>query len=669
MYSDYFKETLNGATMNKYCLLIIIFFVILGGCLFFYTNSTPAWNVVLISIDTLRADHLGCYGYSKKISPNIDHLAQTGIRFANAYSHCPLTLPSHTSLLTGLPPNVHGVRDNAFFMLDKKVPTLATILQSKGYQTAAVVSGATLDHKKGLAKGFQIYNDVSDQEESLHIAERIAESSIQEAFHVLKSFNKRKPYFFWLHLFDPHAEYNPPSPFEKSYDGEIAYTDKCLEAFFKEVCKDNTLIVLVADHGEGLGEHGEASHGYFLYQSTLHVPCIFWMPKLLQPRVVENTFRLMDVTPTVLSLIGISKKNYNILGMDISQNLLNNTEWKNPASYAESYYTYHTFGWSVLHCWIEDHKKYIDSKQGEVYNLNTDKQEVHNLLTIPNELENATTFATLCKQKLSTLSHSQAWSNENSETLEKLQSLSYVGSATQTEECDDLPDTMSMSSYIPLFLNAQTALNNGYFEQAKVLLLQLLKADANNVTGWALLGKTYTQLQQWDDAIQAYNNYSRLRPQLLSAKKALLDVQLQRGDFETAEKLAKEILRREGEVDAMVLSRMAYIELHNQKWSNAQKYATRATLCDANLPSAWFYLGTALQEQQKYAQAITAWEKATQLRNDWSEVYYLWGIAQIKQNNINIAKQIFQLGLQRAKQQDQWTNKIKQQLLLLHKKN
>ena len=552
-------------------------------------------------------------------------------------------------------------------MLDEKIPTLATILQQKGYQTAAVLSGATLDHKKGLAKGFQIYNDVSEQEEGVHIAERIAEASIQEAFHILQSFDKKTPYFFWLHLFDPHAEYNPPDPFEKSYDGEIAYTDKCLEPFLKEVCKDNTLVVLVADHGESLGEHGEASHGYFLYQSTLHVPCIFWSPKLLQPRVEKNTFRLMDVTPTILSLIGLSPKSNNMLGMDISKHLIEKTQWKNQAFYAESYYTHHAFGWSVLRCWIEDNKKYIDSKQGEVYNLITDTKEVHNLLTIQSELENATTFAKLCKQKLSSLSHNHAWINENNEALEKLQLLSYVGSATKTEEFNNLPDTMSMSSYIPLFLKAQTALNNGSLEQALVLLLELLKADPNNVTGWALLGKTYTQLQQWDNAVQAYNHYLLLRPQLLSAKKALLDVHLQRSDFETAEKLAREILRREGEVDAMVLSRMAYIELHKQKWLEAQKYATRATLCDANLPSAWFYLGTALQEQKKYAQAITAWEKATQLRNDWSEVYYLWGIAQLNQNNINIAKQIFQLGLQRAKNQDQWTNKIKQQLLLMQK--
>lgn len=654
--------------MKKYCLIItIILLASIGGFLFFYINSTPAWNVVLISIDTLRADHLGCYGYNKNISPNIDHLAQTGIQFANAYSHCPLTLPSHTSLLTGLPPNVHGVRDNAFFMLDKNIPTLATILQQKGYQTAAVVSGSTLVHTKGLAKGFQIYDDLFEKAEGNYLAERIAESSIQKAFHILQNFNSQKPYFLWLHLFDPHAEYNPPNPFEKSYDGEIAYTDQCLEPFFKEVCKDNTIVVLVADHGESLGEHGEASHGYLLYQSTLHVPCIFWASKLLKPRIEKNEFRLMDVMPTLLSLIGISKKNYNTLGMDISQNLINNTEWKPKACYAESYYAHHAFGWSVLRCWIEDKKKYIDSKQGEVYNLTRDTNEIHNLLTIPNETENATIFAKLCKQKLSNLSHSHAWTNENSDDLEKLQSLSYIGSAPKTENFDNLPDTMSMVCYISLFSSAQTALNNGHFEQAKLLLLQLLKADPNNVSGWSLLGKTYTKLQEWDNAILAYNHYMQLRPQLLSTKKSLLDVYLQRGDFDVAEKLAKKILRREGEVDAMVLSRMAYIELHKQKWLEAQKYATRATLCDANLPSAWFYLGTALQEQKKYAQAITAWEKATQLRNDWSEVYYLWGIAQLSQNNINIAKQIFQLGLQRAKNQDQWTNKIKQQLLLMQK--
>lgn len=263
------------------------------------TVSTPAGNLnlLIITIDTLRADHVGIYGNANQPlvkTPNIDRLAEKGVWFRNAYSHVPLTLPSHCSLFSGTLPIFHGVRDNGY-RLPSSTETLAEIFKKSGYLTAAFVGAFPLDSRFGLNKGFDVYDDLYGSKNAIRdltFIERQAEDVNRNALAWLAR-HKDQTFFMWVHYFDPHAPYTPPSPFKedyrgREYDGEIAYTDAAIGSLMEKLKQwkltDRTLVILTADHGEALGEHQETTHGIFIYDSTLSVPLIFFHPNIARFR-------------------------------------------------------------------------------------------------------------------------------------------------------------------------------------------------------------------------------------------------------------------------------------------------------------------------------------------------------------------------------------------------
>ena len=248
------------------------------------------YNVFLITIDTLRADHLGCYGYEKIKTPNLDQLAQEGAKFENAIVQVPLTLPSHASILTGTYPFFHGIKDNAGYFLHDSMTTIAEVFQHYGYKTGAAIGAFVLDSKWGLDQGFELYDDQLDPQDetkiNLDIAERRGDRVLKSALKWLEQ-HKNEKLFFWLHLYDPHTPYTPPQPFdslyaERPYDGEIAFTDQLIGTFtswlYDNHILEKSLLVIIGDHGEGLGDHQESTHGYFVYDSTLRVPLIIRFP-------------------------------------------------------------------------------------------------------------------------------------------------------------------------------------------------------------------------------------------------------------------------------------------------------------------------------------------------------------------------------------------------------
>ena len=277
-------------------IVLIVLSVVIGtiGILFFQ-RSRPAKNninnVILISIDTCRADYLGCYGYSQEITPNIDNLAEEGVLFFNTFSPVPITLPAHSSMLCGTTPPYHGTHDNNDYRLDPSNVTLAEILQKNGFSTGAVISAFVLDSKFGLNQGFDYYNDrFENKSHALSINERKAEEASRLAVNWIVD-HKNEKFFLFLHFFDPHQVYEPPEPFlskfkDNPYAGEIAYTDNCVGEIIQKLkalgLYDSSLIVITSDHGEMLGEHGEMTHSYFIYQSAVKVPLIFNLPGLFK---------------------------------------------------------------------------------------------------------------------------------------------------------------------------------------------------------------------------------------------------------------------------------------------------------------------------------------------------------------------------------------------------
>ena len=354
-------------------------------------TRTGSWNVLLITLDTTRADRLGCYGYQAGSSPNLDELAATGTRFQNAYCQVPLTLPSHTSILTGLNPYRHGVHNNGNYALRPEFTTLTEILKEKGFKTAAFVSSFSVDSRFGLDQGFDTYDDIFESERGKAFksfnAERPA-SSVYESFSrwLEKNYNSR--FFAWVHFFDPHFPYNPPPEFARKfqadpYDGEIAFMDryvgKVTELLKIYGCFDRTLIIVAGDHGEAFGEKVEQGHGLFLYEMSVRVPFIISGPGLPARKVISQPVRLIDIMPTVLDLLGF--KSTAVSDGQSLRPLLMGRKLKPADIYLESFFPRENYGWSELLGIISGDWKYIQAPRPELYNLKNDPGEITSLYT------------------------------------------------------------------------------------------------------------------------------------------------------------------------------------------------------------------------------------------------------------------------------------------------
>ena len=668
----------NGSKLASVALIVLM--IGLGAC-WLWPGQAQSYNLLLITIDTLRADHLGCYGYSPASTPNIDALAKQGARFTRAYAQSPLTLPSHASILTGTNPTYHGIQDNSFFRLPKNIPTLATILRDYGYRRSAIVSGATLDRSKGLARGFSEYDDVPETshayiDHSRQLAERIAEKSVAAAIQQLQRFAEtpQRPFFLWLHLFDPHAEYIPPAPFREKfaanpYDGEIAYSDHCLGRLLRVLERQkqrrNTIIVLLADHGEGLGQHGEASHGYFLYNTTLHIPLIIVIPGVA-PAVITTPVRSIDVLPTALAAMGI-RNHGQAQGRDLSPLLKNPSlqkHWRQLPVYSESFFCCHAFGWRSLHSIIEGDYKYIATSKGELYQLQRDPQEQRNLASTP-EVQAVAIRLSRRLNELRRQTHVASQYQPDAGQLRQTQGLGYLSFFAADAANDKGADPAAMVEVIQAFTQAQSLMWSQQDAKAIATLQKLLQRDSGNFSVWALLGKLYSRQGRLAQALEAFERLCHLRPGLPGPRKAVLDILVQQKKYDQAEKLIASI--EPGKSDAMVLSRMAYIKLEKKDFTAAATWALQATQADASLPGSWFYLGQAQEAMQQYHQAIDAYARALIVQPRWPQAYYRYALCLQKVGQVRQARQALQIAIKQLPSDSALARKIQQMLATLSK--
>ena len=345
-------------------------------------------NVLLITLDTTRADRIGAYGWSRGRTPNIDALAAAGVRFANAYCAAPLTLPSHCSILTGTLPLYHKVRNNGSYFLGPDAVTLAERLRERGFRTSAFVASFNVDSRFGVDQGFAVYDDRSDEDQMLKTfrSERKADK-VADAFIDWLGPNAGSRFFSWVHFFDPHMPHDPPSPYKEEfsgdlYDGEVAFMDhelgRVIDALRAKGLLERTLVVVAGDHGEALGEKEELDHGIFIYDGTMKVPLIFYGDKLVPAgRVVDSRVRLIDVMPSVLDLVGVPV-NKEVQGTSLKPYIEGKKAGDLPC-YLESYYPPETYGWSELVGLVDGDWKFIRAPRSELYNLRKDPQEKHRL--------------------------------------------------------------------------------------------------------------------------------------------------------------------------------------------------------------------------------------------------------------------------------------------------
>ncbi len=474
------------------------------------------YNVLLITLDTTRADHLGCYGHEPAKTPYLDGLAREGIRFARAYCPAPLTLPSHASIMTGLYPVMHGIRNNGQD-LPSRIRTLAEIMKGRGYITGAFVSAFSVDSRFGIDRGFDVYDDtfLADSPFKTQNAERRAEETFAKFSRWLETGGKDR-FFGWVHFYDPHLPYDPPSPYKEEfegdpYDGEIAYMDRyvgsVLEKLRERGVLERTLVIVAGDHGEGLGDKVELGHGIFLYDETLRVPLIFHNPSLFaRPRVVESRVRLIDIAPTILEILGLKDDAAGMKGQSLVGRM-GGKDRKDLDSLVETVYPRENFGWSELVGLISGRWKYIQSPRPELYDLKNDPGEKEDRI-----LSSAGKAGELKKMLERELLGSGSGGGPASEPKgvrpedqERLRSLGYVNFAPAGGG-SALPDPKETIPLLRLIQQAQAyELEENYAEAEKVYV-RVLEDVPDAPAGYVNLALARARQKKFDLALKTLND-------------------------------------------------------------------------------------------------------------------------------------------------------------------
>jgi len=549
-------------------------------------DKTPLPDVYLVSIDTLRADHVHCYGYEHIQTPTLDHLAGEGIRFANAFTPSPITNTSHTSILTGLLPSAHGVTDFARPLAGTH-PTLADLLKEKGYQTAAFIGAVVLDSKAlapGLDRGFDFYDNFPEHPQTKSRWGRLERrgAEVVRRAEAWRDSHLAGPHFVWIHLYDPHDPYEPPPPYsslykDRLYDGEIAYADSALGNFVAHLKQhgwyENALIIVVGDHGEGLGEHHEQTHGVFLYDSTLHVPLIFKLPGTHSSGVVQNQVRTTDIFPTVLEFAGIAAPAH-IDGESLKSSLTG-AGTTDRLVIGETDYPLH-FGWAPLRALRADGFKFIEAPRPELYDLHTD----------PGELNNKYEPWDASVQK-SRKMLSDVWSRMprpgpssatvEAGTLEELRALGYLGpadagSATNVPEPSLLPDPKDKIEEQNLLHAAMMASEEGRTADARPDLEKVLELDPKSQTALVQLGTLELHEGDYEKASAYLKRARLLRPEDASAALYEGEALEKSGDLAGARDALETSLRLNPKqpADARIWLGLVYLGLKNFKAAEDQ---------------------------------------------------------------------------------------------------
>jgi choline-sulfatase len=605
-----------------------------------------ATNVILITIDTVRADHLGCYGAKDIQTPTLDALAHDGIVFEHAISQVPLTWPSHAVILTGLYPFQNGVQDFTGQPLEARFRSVAQAFEQHGYATGAVVSAFVLDRSWGLARGFDFYDDAFSPEafanRDLGLVERRAGESVTRALAWLQK-NPRRPFFFWLHLYDPHSPYDPPEPWRTQYqshpyDGEIAYADhelgRVIAWLKRSQLYDSSLIVFLSDHGESLGEHGEQEHGFFVYNSTVHIPLIVKPPagSGFRPGRVSRAVETTAIAPTLLRRSGIHDSmdeethSHSLFGEDAEDE-----------AYSETFYPFSSFGWSPLHALQTSRYQYIDAPKPELYDLAADPEEKTNLAA-----QQPATAAVL-KEKLTarlqvhpfTPGHSDS-SGLSPDALEKLRALGYVAYRSPVSPealAAGLPDPKDKRWEFNSILQAEDALRANDVAKGKSLLLQVREKDPTLYVVPFILGETALGAKEWDEASAELRKCLELNPHFDQAMLGLARALIFQGKGDEAKQWAQKAIQFNPQ-NYRAWYQLGFIDSRTDKQAAIVDYE-KAISIQGNFAPVRRDLGLLYFGQHNYAEAAKQLRKAAELGMNDAPLYNFLGISYSRSNQFS----------------------------------
>jgi len=579
-------------------------------------------NVVLITLDTTRADRLGCYGYAPARTPHLDALAADGVLFTQAAATSPLTQPAHSSILTGMYPTHHGVRVNGSTALGRDQDTLAEALAGQGYATAAFVGAFVLDGRWGLDQGFGVYDDRFDLETHKHLdlggVQRPADKVVDAALAWLED-QQGSPFLAWIHLYDPHTPYEPPEPFRSAYasgglaglyDGEIAFTDQQVgrvTAWLRDKGLDEkTVVVVIGDHGEGLGSHGEGTHGYFVYDYAQRVPFIVKAPLAgLRGVRVESQVSAVDVFPTVLALAGVDAGS-EVHGRSLLPVMFDPSSGPDVFAYGESMTPNLQFGWSSLHFLRSPRYKLIQAPRPELYDLSVDPGEETNIF----ERERA--VARDLTEKLEALMERTARgapapesANLDEETLERLSALGYIGAPVAPKTAGPSRPLADPKDKLAVFAAVQQAgerIVDDDYAGAAAALESALREDPRMPQALLMLGTSYAEMGRVGEAKAQFDLVLRDDPASVQALVGMAGLLMQEGQDEDVIALSKRTLALD-ERNAQAHTLLGEVYANRREPAQALPHFEKAVTIQPKLTRNRLNLAGCLIEVKQYARA------------------------------------------------------------------
>jgi arylsulfatase A-like enzyme/Tfp pilus assembly protein PilF len=631
-------------TIGRLALIWILQLAVLAGCsrpkspelvsdlspeLTAIESESP--NILVITVDTLRADRLGCYGFAAAQTPNIDRLSREGVRVDHAVAPAPITMPSHTSIFTGLDPPAHGVRDNGTFPVPQEIETLAERLHSAGYQTQAFVSAEVLHSRYGLDQGFDGYDDELWSEARPTDFQRQERSGNETMDRVLQWLGRRhskvEPFFLWVHLFDPHQPYAPPASVQGAptlYDGEIAFADqqigRLIGALQDEGALDETVVVFTSDHGESLGEHGEETHAVFIYESTIRVPLLVrYPPKLPAGKVHTQSVRIADLMPTVLGLADVAQP--KVQGSDLSKAFASAKPPPALPQYSESLYPEFAFGMAPLRGVRLENWTYIRAPRAELYDRATDPGETRNLLDLAKGAPgaaNAAQRASELDRLLSTLIEEGRRFDFvaqpkplDDDTVKMLQALGYMD---ETEAPDALRG-MDPKDGVPIYRKVSEAFRlarDGNCPAAVEVLTPLFRRLPNLVQARNRIAKCQLKMGNPRAAKQHYLKSLAHDPNQEGVLLQLGRMEMAENDAEGARQRFVQALEViPSSVDAMVL--LGHLDFTAGRPEEAKAWYRKAIEADPGQPIPYLFLGELHFRRGELAEAKRAYEQAREV--------------------------------------------------------
>jgi len=619
-------------------------------------------HVVLISMDTTRADYLSCYGCLYKTTPNIDAVAKEGVLFKNVVSSVPLTLPSHSTMMTGTYPTYHGVHDNLDYRLGQSNVTLAETLKENGFKTAGIISTYVLDSQFALDQGFDYYDDNFEKKHMVgELNERKGDETTKVAIKWLDE-NKDEKFFLFLHYYDPHSPYDPPEPFlsrfiGSRYAGEIAFTDHCIGRVIDKLkglgIYDSTLIIITGDHGEMLGEHKEAAHAYFIYQSAIKVPLIFKLPGKSRPKRISGLVGLVDIVPTICSLLGIEPQT-QMQGDDLSPYLRK----KNPPNqdkyvYCESLLCT-KYDCSPLLGVVNNRFKYIQTTRPELYDLNEDPHEKNNLI------EKQSNRARIMKDRLEQIleetvrkDSSESKMELDEESVRRLESLGYVAGDGVSEDFEfdqtkddpkDWIDFHNKNSRVAELIMLEK------YDEAEKLSEQLIEIKPDFFVVYLHLFKIHIKQKDIDGAIAHLLEARRIAPERFEVHNALGLAMIQKGDLDEAVQSFEEALQLRPHRYS-IRNNLAETFLKQGEYDKALEQFNKSIEIEPLQDKVYHHIGLIMAEKENYEESIKYYHKAIELGQDHVDLFNNLSAALIKLERFDEALEIYAKSLELKNEQ------------------